>query len=431
MKLDPIINPLIKLGLTAQQSFIVLLTFIGSFVLVILITLVLIFTRPSTTTTHHESPESKKHHNEPPSHTTHKQTENKGIKEKSTLPIDINAHKTAGIFYFKNSEPEKAIEHLERVAELKGADISMQVMLGNAYIASGHYSKAVTLFEQLILETTIDKHVQDTIATRYGIALFYANKVDESKKILEDCIKKNNENTEAFCFLGQIKAQYTNDSADALNYLEKAVRIDSSYVEGYYQLARYKMEHGDYLKARLFLLKCIELDPLHVKGHSRLGMVYYYLDHIDLALKSYQTALTINPYDYNTHYNLAELYFSDYNDLKKALMECELTLKYNPNHSKANFRAGVICSMQGLYKEAIEYFKKADEFDPNNIRILLQKAATYEKLNLQAEAKETYEQISTIDPLNAIALQKLKYFDLDTNSELNNTESIVDAHNMH
>ncbi|MDO5575925.1 MAG: tetratricopeptide repeat protein, partial [Fibrobacter sp.] len=181
-----------------------------------------------------------------------------------------------------------------------------------------------------------------------------------------------------------------------------------SNVESWYQLARYHMELKEYKVARLLLLNALDIDPLHAKSHSRLGMVYYYLENPELAKNSYQTALALNPEDFNTHYNLGELYLLMFNDTVKAVNEYKTTIQLSPPHVGANFKMGSICADNKMYKEAILHFEKALETDNANIRILLQLAVAYEKLDNLYKARSVYERITKIDALNVIARQKLR-----------------------
>jgi Tfp pilus assembly protein PilF len=127
-----------------------------------------------------------------------------------------------------------------------------------------------------------------------------------------------------------------------------------------------------------------------------------------LAEKSYKTALAINPNDYNTHYNLGELYYTLFGDPKKALEEFKNTVQLKSNHVDANFKIGLISLENNLEKEAVTYFNKALQDAPNNTRIMMQLAVAYEKLGMQEDAVRVYQTILSYDALNDIALQKIK-----------------------
>jgi tetratricopeptide (TPR) repeat protein len=101
-----------------------------------------------------------------------------------------------------------------------------------------------------------------------------------------------------------------------------------------------------------------------------------------MAKKAYQTALALNPNDYNTHYNLGELSYTKYEDDTAALTEFKKNLEGNPAHAEANL--------------------------PKNVRVLLQLGVAYERLDMKDEALSIYRLILDIDAVNQVARQKIK-----------------------
>ncbi|MCX7725565.1 MAG: tetratricopeptide repeat protein, partial [Chitinispirillaceae bacterium] len=168
------------------------------------------------------------------------------------------------------------------------------------------------------------------------------------------------------------------------------------------------MEQKLYLKARELLLRTVEIEPLHAKSHARLGMVYYYLDYPELAKKAYQTALALNPDDYNTYYNFGELLYNVLKDTVSALKNYKSALSLKPDMYEAAFKIGLICIKNGLTKEAVRYFEEALKSAPSDVRILLQCAAGWERLGNKEKALELYKKILSLDELNSIAKQKIK-----------------------
>jgi tetratricopeptide (TPR) repeat protein len=330
------------------------------------------------------------------------------VKNDKVLPIDLEAHELIARRYIQTDQPEKALVHLQRVLPFELNNRPLRYELAAACLDAGHYDRALTTLDPLERDKLQDSLTPKICALK-GIALFYLKKIPESKECLSSCLSQFPKSAEAACFLGQIEASENPQSPEALAHLETALANDSLYVEGWYQLARYKMVLGDYKKARQLLLRGLEIDPLHVKSHSRLGMVYYYLGNYELAKKSYVTALALNPMDFNTRYNLAELYYTATGDTENALREFTITLKQNPLHSEANFKVGLICMRNNMIKEAIRYFETALETDPANVRILLQRAVAYEKLGDRETALNAYKTVHVIDPLNPVASQKIKY----------------------
>jgi tetratricopeptide (TPR) repeat protein len=323
-------------------------------------------------------------------------------------PLDLEAHELVAQRYYETDQPGKAIPHLKRCLSFKSNNRQLRFKLATAQLDAGNYEQALAGFSRLEDDEREDS-LTSMVWAQKGITLFYLGKLSESKIQLESCISRFPESAEAMCYLGQIEAANTADAVKALEHLNRAIRIDSLYVEGWYQLARFTMQQGKYLKARQMLLRALEIDPLHVKCHSRLGMIYYYLHDYAQAKKSYLTALALNPKDFNTRYNLGELYSTAMDDTVNGLQEFKAALKQNPGHVEANFKVGMICLNNNMVKEAIRYFETARANGPENVRVLMQLGVAYEKLGDKAAALQTYDAILAIDALNAIALQKIKY----------------------
>jgi tetratricopeptide (TPR) repeat protein len=320
--------------------------------------------------------------------------------------LDIDANLEVAIRRMQSNDCERAIPHLQRVVELRKDDPATRSLLADAYLESGEYEFAISEYDYL-LQKTLPDSLSGRICARRAICQFYNKEKTSSLEALKKCTELFPNSAEGFCFLGQIEASQELPSPTALIDLNRAIALDSNYVEAWYQLARYYMELKEYSRARPLLLRAIDINPLHEKSQSRLGMVYYYLNNFDLAKKAYQTALAINPTDFNTHYNLGEVYYA-VGDTSKAMNEFNKTLEYNPGHTEANFKQAILLLSNNMIKEAIIHFERAVHNGGYNSRILIQLAIAYEKLGDKEKAISTYRSVLEKDALNVIAQQKIK-----------------------
>ncbi len=410
MKLPLKLKFLSDLGLSDLQQVIVFVIFGVSFAGMLATVLLAILLQPKDPQAIEFSP--------PPVGETHQRTMvpipvvPSRQKNESTLtsPVteqDIYANMLVGQRYLDGNDYENALTYIERVVILKPDDLHARNLLAETYLLSGMYEKAEKIYSAL-LSVELPDSLAGIICARKAICAFYEGRREVSNSELSACIEKFPNNAEAYCFLGQIQAMQEIPSPKALYNLNKAIELDSSYVEAWYQLARYYMELKEYSKARTYLLTALDINPLHGKSQARLGMAYFYLDNLELAEKSYQTALALNPSDFNTRYNLGELYYTR-NDSARAIREFKKTLFYNPGHVDANFKLGLLLLANGMTKEAILHFEQAIHNDPRNGRILIQLGVAYEKLGNSQKALSIYRSILNFDPLNTIALQKVKF----------------------
>ncbi|MBD3419362.1 MAG: tetratricopeptide repeat protein [Chitinivibrionales bacterium] len=323
------------------------------------------------------------------------------------LPIDVQAHQFQARHYYNTGNYRKAIEHLLRIYFSKASDDQVAIDLASAYLRAGKYRKAYSLFSELMELQRKDSY-DPAIHARYALTKYYLGDEAGSTSELKKCIAQAPDAPEAYTYLAQIEATRHLPSPEAETYFEKAIQADPYFSEARYQQARYLMNIENYKAARDSLFKLLESNPLHAKAHSRLGMTYYYLLQPELAKKSLQTALTLNPDDFNARFNLGELEFTFYHDSAGALHNFRQVIALQPQHPQANFKIGLICLGNNQAKEAIKFLERARRNSLQNTRILLLLAVAYEKTSQPDRALALYHDIMEIDNLNPIARQKIK-----------------------
>lgn len=326
--------------------------------------------------------------------------------------LDVAAHDFAARRYMQAGQSDTALPHLQRIAAArrgKPAGLDALDRMVRAYLEIGDFDKALTAADRLM--STPDVTVTPSLQVCRAIAFYNIKAYDESAQILREVLEKEPNNAEALCFMGQMEAAAQTDSPAAEKFFRRALEADPNYTEARYQFARYFENNGDYQSARTFLQQVLMQEPLNVRAHARLGMIYYYELNAEAAIRSYQTALALNPYDYNTHYNLAEVYRTLMNDNESALRSFVAAIDVNPGHSDANFRAGLICAENGMVKEAARYFEASLQKNRRDPRRLIQLAAAYERVGDRDAALSVYKEITDIDPLHSIAIQKIKFLE--------------------
>jgi len=331
---------------------------------------------------------------------------------KEVIALDIEAHEFAAQRYMQAGRPEAAIPHLHRIAAVRrGERVASDALerMVRAYLEIGEFDRALAAADRLILTPGVTASASLHVCR--AIAFYNMREYGESMRILTQVLAQEPSNAEALCFMGQMEAAAQTRSPAAEDFFRRSIEADPEYVEAKYQFARYYENNGDYRSARNLLQQVLAKDPLNVRAHARLGMAHFYERNAEAALRSYQTALALNPFDYNTRYNLGELYRTLLNDNENALREFVAAIGLNPSHSEANFRAGLVCAENGMLKEAVRYFEASLERDRRDPRRLLQLAATYERIGDRHTALSIYREITDIDPLHSIAIQKVKFLE--------------------
>jgi TolB-like protein len=195
-------------------------------------------------------------------------------------------------------------------------------------------------------------------------------------------------------YLRSISYPFTNDGDQlAIEMLNKSIELDSNYAPAYAQL-------GDRLHR---LAQFGLLNPEETKRSEN-----FYLKALSLN-EDYIYALS----------NLAQIY-TETARIEQAVQLTQKILKINPNNAEAHFSLGYIYRYAGMNNEAIQEMEKAITIDPKNpgfrsIVITYQLAGEYEK---SFEASKIFNQSSFILGEQGAALfrqgdlkQAIDYFD--------------------
>jgi len=143
------------------------------------------------------------------------------------------------------------------------------------------------------------------------------------------------------------------------------------------------------------------------KGNYVKAQIYY-----NEAIKNYSVACYINPYNYEVWYKLAYVYgtIGKLEEAKKIYLYINNYLF--PHFAKTDSNLATVYRKEGKIEESLNYYKKAEWFNPYDKDILCGIASIYlTYYHDNKKAKEYLERVLKIDPNNMYAnnvLQSLK-----------------------
>jgi len=337
------------------------------------------------------------------------------FQENTKIPASENlyAHKELMELYLKRGNYSRSSNHLELIEKYFKNDSAFLEKSVELFHALGQFNKAqVKAVEALKFDPENIKLQNIEIRSLYRMG-----SVNEAMTLALERLKKNPTNLELLTTLGMMEIESKSGVAGNSRYLKKALKINPKYVPALYQIARKHKLEGNYSDSRAVLLRAIKLEPANAKLHGHLGAVYYYLNRDNLALKKYETALILNPLDFNTWYNLGELQLArSYIEKSKekkmakrlsAFESYQKAIELYPSHEKANFRIGVLLAVNLQFKEAIQHFMVV-RAQSEDVRVLLQIASAYEHLGQLQIASEYLTKAFQIDPTHKVVIHKLK-----------------------
>jgi len=342
-------------------------------------------------------------------------TESAKPAEQSAASAALNTSDTDDTDFQIAEEPSGQVS-MHGIMRMFSENPKLAARLGHLLLDAGYPDEAVFILKNGI---SIDSApIPVLVDLAYGY--FYSKKFETALSGLETALAKYPNNMDLLTAKASISGQNpdTTQRGRAESLFKAILKRDSEFPEANYQYGRYIMQRGDFKKSFEFLDKALKAEPYNPRYIARLGMAEFYLKHDANAETLYKRALKINPYDYNTWFNLGELYLSQANEsgyivdvrrkTKNALESYLKTVELDSLHANAHFRIGVILNANGGFKEAIRHLTIALDKMPNNTSVLMQIGSAYMQLSDTAKYVDYLSSILQIDPFDRVAASEYK-----------------------
>lgn len=259
-----------------------------------------------------------------------------------------------------------------------------------------YYLRAQYLYEH----KEIDKAQADILKSialapnvaKYYIALsdiyFAQRKTDDTEEMLQKAIRIEPENNEARLKLAELYF-HLKMFEDCQKELDEALQKQNYNPRVHLIRAFLLKEQGDTTGAIRMLQLTIDQDPKEVKAFLELGYIFQKRND-PLAISYYQNALLVEPKNSEIRYNLAMMY-QELDEIEKAKEEYKQLLIFEPKHPKALHNVGYIDLVyEQNYEEAIAFFTKAIELNPQFFHAICNRAIAFEKLGQYDNARQDY-----------------------------------------
>ena len=163
---------------------------------------------------------------------------------------------------------------------------------------------------------------------------------------------------------------------------------------------------GHFLTRIAFAEKMVSDSTNNYKGYNYLGTIKHEQGDIGLAKSYYQQALLINPYYYESCYNLASVFLSE-NKLSEAITLCNRLMSLNAGRSDGYRLMGNIMLRQGGEGKAMSFYRKALKINKYDLESRNNIGTIYESKNRLDKAAQQYMMVLKIDPKYDLAWSNL------------------------
>ncbi len=318
---------------------------------------------------------------------------NQALKAK---PDDESIMNLLARYYYDEKDIETAEKTNDRIFQNRPEYAPALMLKGEIQLNRKKFDEAIALFEK------VTKDNPNSERGHYFTALAYAGKGEtaSARNSLVKCIEINPGFHKARLLLAEIY------------YREKSFDLAEKEVNGVYHELRddfhanllagnISLAQKDLAGARKSFEKLVALQPKNPEGHFRMGILHRLNTRNDLALKSFEKALALEPdrVDVFTHLVLIDIAMKNY---AKAISRCDSHLALFKNAPKGqsmilDLKGGVYVAQKDLAK-AEEAFKASIEKNPESMRAYLALARIYLAEKRQDKAIDQYKKIIAKNP---------------------------------
>ena len=149
----------------------------------------------------------------------------------------------------------------------------------------------------------------------------------------------------------------------AIQDCNKAIELDSTYIEAYYYIGITNNEKKEYNNAIGYFKKAVDLSPKHAKSWNHMGLSYEKLVQYDKAIDSYKKAVGLESTYTLAHYNLANALKHE-KQYDNAIESYKKATELEPNYASAWLFMGYAYLDKKDYRSALENLEKAIDINP-------------------------------------------------------------------
>lgn len=244
------------------------------------------------------------------------------------------------------------------------------------------------------------------LAIVYGRVTYERNRVFKNEiAFWTDVSQKRPLNGRAFSSLGA--ADFDEKKFDlAWKNFQRAIEIDPSDADPYYNLGKLHTELGNTLMALSSYEQAIALNPLIAEPYCNRALLLVGQERKEEAIQSYLSAIKVDPALSVAHLGLGNIFFSQ-ERFVEAIEQFRETLRLDPRSSNAYANLGALYAHQGEYDEANKWLTQAIKITPKHSGALFNLGLSYAAIGKNERAIDFYTQCVTSQPNDSEAWLRL------------------------
>jgi len=282
-------------------------------------------------------------------------------------PTDVDRRIGFARFIAEQQGTDAAIAVLEEFSAELPDELTLQLALGRLYEFNELPDDALSIYSRIAAATPTSK---EGLAARNRIAVIkiQRNETDDAKKLIEEIIVDEPDNSEALLVRAAFK--FTARSYDdAITDLRTVLRTDEQSERALLLLARSHVGAGNAELAQDAYRRLIEIKPGHPEASNELAELLARRGDMDLAENVLRERLEVDPKDRKAASGLVQALIVQGN-LTDAETEARNMLEFKDPTGLAEFQLGRVMQAQESGPEAIAAYKLALEKNPDAVQPL-------------------------------------------------------------
>lgn len=334
-----------------------------------------------------------------------------------------------GLAYSKVKNYTSSLNDLKKAVEIDPEYLRAFIELGDIYYNLGDYHRALDYYNNANdIKPDFPPFLDKLGKTQIKLKAYLSAISIYQKAVKMDSLNSSYNNSLGLAFY------FNGDSVSSLNYFNRAIAIDSNYAYALFNLARFYFNNNNFPLALKNYSKVIELDPPDLSDaelHKSRGQVYAMIRDYDHASKDFDLAINLDPKDTGTYLYRGKMYleltkdslalkdfekiveldstnpfgylytgmvnyhFGKYDKAEKLLLT---TLTYSPKDTMAMYTLANLYFDEQKYSDAIAYYTKALDANPNFKRIYLKRGSSYYNLGFYRQAAKDWDNAVRYEP---------------------------------
>ena len=339
----------------------------------------------------------------------------------TTLKLDpkqTGALLNLAIIYQQKGDDANAILSCEAALKLEPKNSLAHSILSNIYISKKAFDKAAEEVGLITAEADEFRQARLQLIEHYktsgtnprepmanlNLATMYLFQ-NWNDQVISECQKALQLNPDNLIVYNTLVAAYSRkqDFDNAGETLKKMIELEPNFTPAYISLGNISREKQLYDDAIAQYKTALKVNPKSFAAQSSLAVTYQAAGKKEDAIKEYKQLIaqlpqTPAPSAAVVYNDLAWLYAEDSNKLDEALSFAQKANELAPRSGDVLDTLGWVHFKRGIYKEAIDKFKAAVIFTPNQPTIHYHLGMAYYKTDQKEEALKELNKALTINP---------------------------------